>query len=214
MEVWHPCLAVNREFALVDEAHEISGKDSGPPDLILFLSQTKGAGVTIALLESATPEFTHPTLRSAKALDGTDIGKIAGECFYWDYAGPASQLQVVTVRQPKAGKWVLAVNAAPSMIGQGGFVVEELLGGRAVRQMLVSSPKSSTASRWTTTVEKPSSIKREDNKVPILICELVDAALERAEMERQVLDIAANGESKEKPTPKPVAGASCVYELK
>src|SRR5206468_208573 len=37
-----------------------------------------GRGVTIALLESAQPVFTDPTLRSAKALDGRDIPKIAG----------------------------------------------------------------------------------------------------------------------------------------
>lgn len=37
-----------------------------------------GRAVTIAFLESAQPEFSHPTLQHAKALDGADIPKIVG----------------------------------------------------------------------------------------------------------------------------------------
>jgi hypothetical protein len=37
-----------------------------------------GRGVTIALLESGQPEFTHPTLGAAKSLDGRDVPKLAG----------------------------------------------------------------------------------------------------------------------------------------
>jgi hypothetical protein len=138
----------------------------------------------------------------------------SGQCFFSDYAGPASQQHVVTVRQPKTGKWVLAVNAAPSVVGHGGFVVEELLGGKAVRQTLVSDPKQSSTGDWVTTVEKPSSIKQEGNKVPVLICELVDVALERAEAERQASASETTEEPKEKPTPKPVAVASSIHKLR
>ncbi len=37
-----------------------------------------GRGVTIALVETAAPPFTDPTLQSAKTLDGRDVPKIAG----------------------------------------------------------------------------------------------------------------------------------------
>jgi subtilase family protein len=37
-----------------------------------------GRGVTIAFLETAQPEFAHPTLRGAKAIDGRDVPKVAG----------------------------------------------------------------------------------------------------------------------------------------
>ena len=37
-----------------------------------------GRGVTIAVLESALPIFTDPVFRTAKALDGRDVPKIAG----------------------------------------------------------------------------------------------------------------------------------------
>jgi hypothetical protein len=37
-----------------------------------------GRGVTIALLESATPSFADPTLRTAKTLDGRNVPKLAG----------------------------------------------------------------------------------------------------------------------------------------
>ena len=37
-----------------------------------------GRGVTIAVVESAQPEFTHPTIGTAKTLDGRDVPKLAG----------------------------------------------------------------------------------------------------------------------------------------
>lgn len=37
-----------------------------------------GRGVTIAMLESAEPEFAHPALRTATALDGQAVPKVAG----------------------------------------------------------------------------------------------------------------------------------------
>jgi hypothetical protein len=37
-----------------------------------------GRGVTVALLESALPQFDHPTLRTAATLDGGPIQKVAG----------------------------------------------------------------------------------------------------------------------------------------
>lgn len=37
-----------------------------------------GRGVTVAIVESALPEFTHPTIGHAKSLDGRDIPKLAG----------------------------------------------------------------------------------------------------------------------------------------
>ncbi|HWW83240.1 MAG TPA: S8 family serine peptidase, partial [Vicinamibacterales bacterium] len=37
-----------------------------------------GRGITIALLESAQLEFAHPTLQTARTLDGREISKIAG----------------------------------------------------------------------------------------------------------------------------------------
>jgi len=53
-------------------------EDSGVGDWRTAHPTFDGRGVTIALLESAMPNFSHPTIGSAKSLDGQDIPKLVG----------------------------------------------------------------------------------------------------------------------------------------
>lgn len=65
----------------VDTAHRINRAADADVGIDEWLEQHPtydGRGVTIALLESALAEFTHPAFQSAKTLDGTDIPKFAG----------------------------------------------------------------------------------------------------------------------------------------
>jgi hypothetical protein len=178
--------------------------DSGEPNLF-EIEAPKDTGIL---------QFRVAADKGATDLEAFLYDCTSGECFFSDYAGTASRQQIVTVRHPKAGKWVLAVNAAPSMAGHGGFLVEELIASKAVRQTLVSDPKHPADDSWVTSVEKPLSKQQEGNQVSVLLCELVDAALERAEAELLAAAPATPGETEEKAAPKPVAVASNIYQLK
>jgi hypothetical protein len=66
-----------------EQAAEVGYTADGPDDggIREFLAQHPtydGRGVTIALLEDAKAEFTHPTIGNAKTLDGRDVPKLAG----------------------------------------------------------------------------------------------------------------------------------------
>jgi hypothetical protein len=148
----------------------------------------------------------------------------SGECFFSDYAGIAAHEQRVSVRNPKAGKWILAVNAAPADVGHGGFVVERISGGKPRRQTLLATSNKGT-NAWQATLEKPAPEQGRD-LTPVLLCELVDAALESAEAERiaALYPLEPKDKDKEKdkdkdtsdepPTPKPVAIANTIFPLK
>ncbi|MBA2301496.1 MAG: S8/S53 family peptidase, partial [Acidobacteria bacterium] len=53
-------------------------EDAGVGDWMKEHPTFDGRGVTIALVESALPNFADPAFRSAKTLDGRDVAKIAG----------------------------------------------------------------------------------------------------------------------------------------
>jgi len=148
----------------------------------------------------------------------------SGECFFSDYAGIAAHEQQVTVRNPKAGKWILAVNAAPVAVGHGGFVVERISGGKPYRQTLLANSNKGT-NAWHASLDKPA-LEQGRDLTPVLLCELVDASLERAEAERIAALYPQEPKDKDKekekgkdapdepPTPKPAAIASTVLLLK
>lgn len=64
-----------------------------------------GRGVTIALIENALPSFADPTLRTAKALDGRDVPKIAGILNTIDPAYPDETRVVLGTEVSAATSW-------------------------------------------------------------------------------------------------------------
>lgn len=131
----------------------------------------------------------------------------SGQCFLWDYAGTAAREQVLTVHQPKAGKWVLAANAAPAMVGRGSFVLEEIIGGHPERYPLNAS------SHWQTTANIPRLIHSGDGEERVLYCELVDARLQEAESKRLAAAATEETPADQKGPARPVAIASTIYRL-
>jgi hypothetical protein len=136
----------------------------------------------------------------------------SGQCFYWDYAGTASREKTLIVHRPKAGKWMVAVNAAPVVVGRGEFVLEEIIGGAAVRHLLTSNAP------WKTAVEAPliadrNNAGRSAADSRILYCELVDAKLQDAESQRLAALATKDTPADKKGPEKPVAIASAIYEF-
>jgi hypothetical protein len=105
-----------------------------------------------------------------------------GECFLHDSTIPAAYVQRMTVRSPKAGRWVAAVNAAPFPIAAGGFTLEEVISMPAQRHALRHAAGLPAGARLTQIIPLP--------RTPANIAagtvhvELVDLALLRGERER------------------------------
>jgi hypothetical protein len=134
----------------------------------------------------------------------------SGQCFFWDYAGRAAQEKTLTVHRPKSGRWVVAVNSAPDVVGNGGFILEEIVGATAVRYPLNAN------TQWQTLVAEPSvkgNAEVRNGGSRILYCELVDAELQNEESLR-IADLVAKDISAQRKGPAtPVAIASTVYKL-
>ncbi|MBS1852763.1 MAG: hypothetical protein JST79_17800 [Acidobacteria bacterium] len=109
------------------------------------------------------------------------------------------------MRNPKEGKWIVAVNAAPSMTGHGQFVVDEFIGAKPVRQPLTAGVKNEAELR--ATVDLPATPAGGVSPTAFL-CEFVDAALERAQLERLGAVPPMPGEKKEPPVVTPIAVAA------
>lgn len=106
-----------------------------------------------------------------------------GECFSYDIGFPAAGAHTLVVRKPNAGRWVAAVNAAPFPAAPGSFVLDEIVTtgppvGRA------SAGARGIGNRWRETlpdVELPDAVA---GKTSVLLIELLDAALERGQIDR------------------------------
>jgi len=135
----------------------------------------------------------------------------SGACFFSDYAGIAASKATIAVHNPKPGKWILAVNAAPSIVGHGQFVVDEFVGAKATRQIVGSATKNSVPNEWHTAMSQPPLPAADAEGARAFLCELVDAALERAQLERQSAIPPPPGESKTPPVTNPIAVATKVF---
>jgi hypothetical protein len=182
--------------------------ETGEPNLF-EIEAPENAGVV---------QFQVKADSGASSLDLFLYDCTSGECFFVDYAGPAAADKTVSVHSPKKGKWLLAVNAAPVIAGHGSFTVQKIITTKATRQILTQDPKQSDGSVWTAAMEKPTNTLQ--GGTSILLCELVDATLERAEAERQtntsvppVVPPSDTEKKETKPAPKPVAIASEVHHL-
>jgi hypothetical protein len=88
----------------------------------------------------------------------------SGECFAHNYTIPAAVTQTLVVRKPGPGRWIAAVNAAPSVPVEGAFVLETTVAGPPRRSSMsdgVILPPGAQA----------------------ILCEVIDGRAERDELE-------------------------------
>jgi hypothetical protein len=103
-----------------------------------------------------------------------------GECFSHDFTLPAAAAPAVTVRKPRAGRWVAAINPAPFPAERGGFVLDTIVATRTLG-------RTSAADAIRTTDAKPIRVPVDrtaiSNRANVIVYELIDAALQRDEDE-------------------------------
>jgi len=105
-----------------------------------------------------------------------------GECFSYNFGFPAANGHKLVVRKPNPGRWVAAVNAAPFPAAGGAFVLDEVITtGPPVRR--ASSVARAGGAHWQEAVGELPALPVVPGKTPIVLLELRDAALERAEAE-------------------------------
>ncbi len=151
-------------------------------------------------------------LRATAAPGGSEIEMflydcITGQCFWHSYAGLAAAEQIITVRMPKAGRWKVAVNAAPAANGSGGFTLEQIVGGKAARSQLQGD-----GATWRASIARPEPAAKGGSE-RVLYLELVDEALENAETQRILALAPADAPEDKKRPAKPVALASAVIPV-
>jgi hypothetical protein len=106
-----------------------------------------------------------------------------GECFSYTFGFPAANTHTLVVRRPNAGRWVAAVNAAPFPAAGGAFVLDEVVGMGAPVRRASTGPRAPGA-RWRERIDDVPPLPAAPGKTPIVLIELRDAALERAESEQ------------------------------
>jgi hypothetical protein len=105
-----------------------------------------------------------------------------GECFSYDIGFPAAGAHTLVVRKPNAGRWVAAVNAAPFPAAAGSFVLDEVIAlGTTIRR--TSTEPLALGGRWQPIIGDVPAPTSSDGKTPIVLLELRDGAIERAEAE-------------------------------
>jgi len=123
-------------------------------------------------------------LRPEQEITGTELylyDCTTGECFSYDIGFPAASAHTLVVRKPNAGRWVAAVNAAPFPSASGSFVLDELVAtGTPVRRAPAGA--RGLGVRWQETIDNLS-VPEVPGKTPVLLLEVLDAAIERGEIE-------------------------------
>jgi hypothetical protein len=105
-----------------------------------------------------------------------------GECFSYNFTLPAGPRQRLVVRQPKAGRWVAAVNAAPIPHAALPFELDEVIAMAPLPHATKTTPQRPAAS-WTDTRRLPRISAAEPGTTRVLLVELIDPTVERNEAE-------------------------------
>ncbi len=105
-----------------------------------------------------------------------------GECFSYTFTLPAGPRQRLVVRQPAAGRWVAAINAAPSPQSGLPFELEELVATAPLSRTTLFHSQLPAAS-WTDALQLPSPSTAQPGTTQVLLMELIDRAVERGETE-------------------------------
>jgi hypothetical protein len=121
----------------------------------------------------------------------------SGQCFSYDFRMPADVSQVITVRAPKPGKWIVLINAAPMLIGKGGFTFESIVAGPTSTKPIPASGAVAVDRSTSSGV-----------KGRIQFMEVIDQAGEEEEQKYPLL-----GESAKKLKTRPVSLATATYPL-
>jgi hypothetical protein len=124
-------------------------------------------------------------LRSEREEVGTELHLYdctTGECLSYNIGFPAAAAHTLVVRQPNAGRWVAAVNAAPFPVGAGGFVLEVVIAAGTPIHRTSTGPLSPGA-HWKEVIGPVATPPPAAGATPILLLELRDGALERAQGE-------------------------------
>jgi hypothetical protein len=123
-------------------------------------------------------------LRAEQQKAGTELYLYdcsTGECFSYDFGFPAANSHRLVVRKPSPGRWVAAVNAAPFPAAGGAFVLDEVItAGTPVRR---ASTERAAGEQWREVVGEVPTPTAVPGKTPIVLLELLDAAMERGEAE-------------------------------
>lgn len=106
----------------------------------------------------------------------------SGECFSYDIGFPAGREQALLVRNPKPGRWVAAVNAAPFPAPGGGFVLDEIVAAGDPRAFPSPGALAPGALR-SVRVEPGSAPAALPGWTSVHLVELIDAAAEREQTE-------------------------------
>jgi Subtilase family len=105
-----------------------------------------------------------------------------GECFSDNFTLPAGPRQKLVVRQPRAGRWVAAVNAAPIPQTALPFELEEVVAMAPLPR--TTTPRSQApAASWTDTLQLPPAATAPAGATQVLLIELIDRAVEREEID-------------------------------
>ncbi|MGH9159493.1 MAG: hypothetical protein ACRD2X_05865 [Vicinamibacteraceae bacterium] len=132
------------------------------------------------------------------------------ECFSWNFTLPAARKQSLVVRRPRPGRWIAAVNAAPFPAAPGRFVLDEIITTDVRHHPRGLKTARAAGAKWTATVRrlsvKPSEV---EGTSAIVLCELVDAAEERAAQAHPWEDRRRGRET----FGMPVAAGSLIYHV-
>lgn len=143
-------------------------------------SETEPSGLPRLFTIDIDPGTTMLQLRlSATAVNARNLELYlydctSSECFLWDYTLPAGTSHAMTVRTPTPGRWVAAVNAAPTPTSRVRFTLDTMLTSGAPHRIVGRGPIA-TGEHWTSHVPLPANLidARE------LVLELFDAAATR-----------------------------------
>jgi hypothetical protein len=131
-----------------------------------------------------------------------------GECFSYNIGFPAAGAHTLVVRKPNAGRWVAAVNPAPYPAAPGSFVLDEIVAKEVSVRRALPAPIP-PGGQWRESIDKPPAPPTPPaaaGRTPVLLLELVDEALQRAETQHPWSTVAQF-----KLRDRPVAVGTAVY---
>ncbi|MCU1384444.1 MAG: serine protease [Acidobacteria bacterium] len=101
-----------------------------------------------------------------------------GECFSYNFTLPAAAAPTLVVRRPAAGRWIAAVNAAPTPLAALPFELDEVIATTPLPP--TGLPHSQLpAAHWADTMPLPPSTAAPPGGTPVLLLELFDRAVDR-----------------------------------
>lgn len=165
-------------------------------------------------IEMVIPEHTATLQLRADANQGSSPLELylydctSGQCFSYDFRIPAQMNQTITVRDPKPGRWVAAINAAPVLVGKGAFTFQTIMAVTPVTQVI--SMDGTAKVNLPTAGQVPKQIKPLHKGEPVLFVEVVSQGTEEAELKGSL--VGPDGFRKLKT--RPVSLASTVYPIR